>query len=96
VRLISVDREGWVATYDGLADAEYLEWIDVADGEYLLIDDDGFLYEPHEASGRFYGYEWRRTANKRPELLAVLKGYDDNSKMTLEDLRKCRSDIVYD
>ena len=92
MKLISVDREGWVGAYDGLAEAEqWLEWIDVVDGEYLLVDHDGFLYEPQQSDRGFHGYEWRRTANRRPELLAVLQGYSDGSKMSAEDLRKCRS-----
>jgi hypothetical protein len=93
VKLYSVDREGWLGVEETVLDAEQsLEWIDVMVGEYLVIDDAGFVYEPHESEQGYYGYKWRKTPIRRLKVLEVVMRYRDGQKMSPEDLQICRSD----
>ena len=94
MKLYYIDREGWLGVDESVVDAEQsLEWIDVMDGEYLVIDDAGFLYEPYESEQGYYGYKWRRSSVRRPEVLGVVINYPDGEKLSPEDLRICRSDF---
>lgn len=93
MQLYSLDRDGWVGIHDGLHDAEQLEWIDAADAEYLLIDSDGYLYEAHDTGGGFHGYEWKRTGDRRPDIVALIKTYGDNARLSAEDLVRCRNGV---
>jgi len=93
MKLYSVDREGWVGVEDTLLGAEQsMEWIDVTGGEYLVIDESGFLYEPYEPVQGSSDYKWRQTRVKRSELLDVLRNYRDGEQLSPRDLRVCRSD----
>ena len=93
MKIFAVDRDGWLHINENILDAEaYLEWIDVMDGEYLIIDEAGFLYEPYESEQGFNGYKLRQTLTKRPEVLNVVANYQDWEQLSQEDLRKCRSD----
>ena len=95
MKIYSVDREGWLHIDESTLDAEgHLEWIDVMDGEYLIIDEAGFLYEPYESKQGYYGYKLRQTHTKRPDVLEVVINYRDGERLFPEDLRKCRSDYL--
>ena len=95
MKIFSVDREGWLWIEDTILGAEgYHEWIDVMDGEYIFIDETGFLYEPYESEQGFNGYKLRQTVTKRPEVLDVVTSYRDGERLFPEDLRKCRSDYL--
>jgi hypothetical protein len=93
MKLYSIDRDGWLGVEESVLDAEQsLEWIDVMDGEFLVIDDAGFLYEPYESEQGYYGYKWRQSPTRRPEVLEVVINYSDCEKLSPKDLRICRSD----
>ena len=93
MKLYSVDREGWVGIDESvLATEQSLEWIDVTEGEYFVIDDAGFMYEPYESQHGYHGYKWRQTPTRRLEVLEVVTNYRDGEKLSPEDLRRCRSD----
>jgi hypothetical protein len=94
MKLYSVDREGWVGVEETVLDAEQSkEWIDVSEGEYLVIDDAGFLYEPYEPVQGSRDYKWRQTRARRSDVLDVLRNYRDGEQLLPGDLKVCRSDV---
>ena len=91
MKLYAIDREGWLTVEDSVLGAEQsIEWVDVIYGEYLVIDDAGFLYEPYESGEGYYGYKWRQSPKRRPEVLKVVSNYSDCEKLSAEDLQICR------
>ena len=95
MKIFILDREGWLWIEDTILGAEgYHEWIDVMDGEYVIIDEAGFLYEPFESEQGYYGYKLRQTLTNGPEVFEVVINYRDGERLFPEDLRKCRSDYL--
>jgi hypothetical protein len=93
--IYSIDREGYISFYADLEEVEQsLEWIDVENEEYIVIDDGGFLYEPIESSDRTYDYKWQRTLKQDTNLLEIIQPYNDDDLMVIEDLKRIRSDYI--
>jgi len=92
--LYSLDREGTVGVYANASEAESLEWIDVENGEYVMIDDDAFVCRPVASSDGVNGFQWRRTRVHNPELLERLRACGDGARLSPDDLRKSRTDFI--
>jgi hypothetical protein len=70
MKIFTVDTEGWVEAHQSADSIESsLEYSDVSNHEYVVIDDAGFLYSWHDSSAAYCGFELQRTANKDPSLL---------------------------
>ncbi len=92
LRIRSVDRDGHLYIYDNILDAEgYLEWIDVEGGEYVVIDDDAYLYSWQPSNSGFYGYSFVRADSRSPDVLAALEGDADYSMVPPDRLKVARS-----
>ena len=91
----SIDREGYIALYADLEEVEQsLEWIDVENGEYIVIDDIGHLYEPIKSSDRNYEHKWQRTLKQYTNHLKIIQHYNDDDQMVVKDLVRFRSDFI--
>jgi len=80
--LRSVDRDGRLLSFESILDAEgSLEWLDVTGGEYVIIDDEAFLYAWLPSDEGYYGYRLVRTATSHLEALSVLEQCEDENRV---------------
>lgn len=91
--LYSVDREGYVSVFEDLFEAEMLEWNEVVDSEYVIIDDRGVVYEHYDSAEGFYGYKLRPTDVKLPEALAILQRHVNDDTLDFTELRTVETDL---
>lgn len=91
LKFYEIDREGWVGINDSLVSKnDRLAWADVKEGEYIVIDSDGYLYEAREDPETRWGYRWKRTDRKNIDLKMVLANYAHNEQLTKSELNFCR------
>lgn len=91
LKFYDIDRNGWVGISETLVEKnDRLSWCDVREGEYIVVDSDGYIYEAKEDEETRWGYRWKRTDRKDIDLKVTLLQYAHNEQMTESDLNFCR------
>ena len=68
--IYSVDRDGWGRAFESLKEAEgYLEWLDVKEDEYAVLDRDAHQYRGIPDETGYYEYRFQRTESRNENLL---------------------------
>lgn len=70
MKIFTVDTEGWAEAHENVESIESsLEYIDVSNNEYVVIDDAGFLYSWNASNATYCGFELLRSEDNDPSLL---------------------------
>ena len=95
IRYYEIDAEGWVGISVTIEEKNRaLEWQDVKENEYLVIDHGGWLYTPVNKESEPWGYYWQRSSKRNSEAAQILKYYDDGDQLGDEDFQTCRSNLA--
>lgn len=91
LKYYDVDRKGFIRISDSLLDKNMqLEWSDVQEGRYVVIDSDGWLYEHLPDDSSRWGYRWERSSRRDIDLKMVLKNYVHGEHLTEDELNFVR------
>ena len=91
LKFYDINREGWIGISESLfGKNERLAWIDVKEGEYIVIDSDGWLYEPRRDEESRYGYRWKRSDRQNVDVQMMLLEHAHGEQLSEDELRFCR------
>ncbi len=91
LKYYDVNREGWLGITSSLVETNRrLEWCDVREGEYLVIDSDGWVYKAREDDESRWGYRWKRTDRQDIDAKMVLVQYVHGEHLTEDELNFIR------
>lgn len=91
LKFYEINREGWIGISDSLAAKNArLEWLDVKDGEYFVIDSEGWIYDARPDEESRYGYRWKRSDRRDIDIKVMLETYADGEQLSEDELNFCR------
>ena len=91
LKYYDINREGWIGISHSEAElSARLQWSDVMDGEYIVIDSEGWYYEAEENDESEYGYDWLCTDRQDVNTLMMLKEHAHGEQLSEEELNFCR------
>jgi len=91
LKYYDVNRQGWIGITGSLAATNRrLEWCDVREGVYLVIDSDGWIYEAREDGESRWGYRWERSDRCDIDAKMVLVQYVHGEHLTENELNFIR------
>ena len=91
LKYYDVNRRGWLGVTSSLAATNRrLDWCDVREGEYLVIDSDGWFYHAREDNESHWGYRLKRTGYQDVDTKMVLAQYLHGEHLTEDELNFIR------
>lgn len=91
LKYYEIDQEGFLGVSYSLAElTTRLQWADVVDGAYLVIDSDGWFYEAEEKDDSDYGYVWQRTDRQNMDIIMMLKEHAHGEQLSSDEFDFCR------
>ena len=76
MKIFTIDSEGWTETYENSFSVESsLEYIDVTNNEYVVLDSFGYLYVWEPDSSCRCGYKLQVTQHRDLTLLSKINGH---------------------
>ncbi|MEH6448438.1 MAG: hypothetical protein V7765_07195 [Oleispira sp.] len=79
MKIFTLDTEGWAETHNELGSIESsIECIDIQNNEYIVIDENGFLYSWNKNQANYCGYEFQITDRRDLSLLEKLQRNESN------------------
>lgn len=91
LRYYDINRVGWIGITSTLAEMNArLDWCDVQDEEYILIDSDGWLYDARPDDESRWGYRWKRSDRRNVDVKMILQNYVHGEHLSPDELNFIR------
>lgn len=91
LRYYDINRQGWIGITSSLAETNgRLDWCDVREGEFLVIDSDGWLYDARPDDESRWGYRWKRSDRREVDIKMILVSYVHGEVLSPDELNFIR------
>ena len=87
LKYYDLNRDGWLGITHSIADTnQRLEWCDVREGEYIVIDSNGWVYMAQEDEDSLWGYHWQRTQIQNIDFKMIVLKYAHGEQLSVAEL----------
>ncbi|MFC5051501.1 hypothetical protein ACFPK9_12890 [Rubritalea spongiae] len=91
LKYYEIDQDGFLGVSYSIEElTTRLQWADVVEGAYLVIDSDGWFYEAEEDDDSEYGYKWCITDRQNVNIVMMLKERAHGEQLSSAELDFCR------
>jgi hypothetical protein len=91
LKFYDVSRDGWIGVTYSLDElTARLQWSEVCDDDFLVIDSEGWFYEAEENDEAEYGYEWHCTDRQNVDIKVMLAEHAHGEQLSEAELDFCR------